>query len=225
MNDKLNIEELFKSKLEEMEYTPSPKVWKQTSRALRRREFIRPNPRRFNIFYSVAIILVGSIIALSITNRVAKSKEQEAKNIPSGVEVIDTPEPRLPSRRGELVEPAAEKQLKGESITKTNKETLTGQSTSEEIQGEELISPSPVLPLSQSNNSENNEIKEVSTLIAFFTPSVYEGCVPLEVEFINSSINAESFTWNFGAVGSGQWAVSSGQWAVGSQRWAVGRGQ
>ena len=36
------------------------------------------------------------------------------------------------------------------------------------------------------------------TLVAFFTPSVYSGCAPLEVTFFNCSVNALSARWDFG---------------------------
>jgi hypothetical protein len=81
MNDKLNIEELFKSKLEGLTSEPSPKVWKQTSRALRRDAFTRFNLRRFNIYHIVGLILVGSIITVGVSDKEVIGVKEEALGV------------------------------------------------------------------------------------------------------------------------------------------------
>lgn len=44
----------------------------------------------------------------------------------------------------------------------------------------------------------SKEILIVGVPVASFSPSVYSGCTPLKVNFINSSMNGEIFDWDFG---------------------------
>lgn len=76
------------------------------------------------------------------------------------------------------------------------------------------VSPSPTPPPSIPKSQSEKDVAtitplEINTLIAYFTPSLFEGCAPLEVDFYNGSVNAESYEWSFGTEYSGQWAVGS----------------
>ncbi|MDT8432772.1 MAG: gliding motility-associated C-terminal domain-containing protein [Bacteroidales bacterium] len=67
MGRKLNIEQLFASKLEGLEQTPSPSVWKKTARTVRRKQFFRFRPGRMNIYYLAGMAVVGTAIAYYVT--------------------------------------------------------------------------------------------------------------------------------------------------------------
>ena len=50
----------------------------------------------------------------------------------------------------------------------------------------------------QIRNQEINDVYGNNTFIAYFVPSVSSGCVPLQVEFTNSSIQGKTYSWSFG---------------------------
>ena len=47
-------------------------------------------------------------------------------------------------------------------------------------------------------NNEEDNISKAGKTQSIFDADNYEGCAPLDVKFLNKSINAESFVWNFG---------------------------
>ena len=226
MKDKLNIEQLFKSKLEGMEQTPSPQVWKQTSRALRRKEFFKFNTRRFNIYNTLGLILLSAALTHFLSPE--DTKKNVLKHNNRLEETITTPSTSL--RDNELTE-------KNTSTThdKSALETIIQEQSNEQsivtswqsaVGSQQLAigsqqSSITKTAISKALNSKLGISAEVNTLIAYFTPSVFEGCAPLEVEFINSSVNAQSYQWNLGS----ESAVTSRQSPVASQQSAVSNSQ
>ena len=59
MSKDYNIEELLIKNLEGLEIEPSGNAWLRTQRMLRRKQFLRFNVRRFNVFYAVGLVGVG----------------------------------------------------------------------------------------------------------------------------------------------------------------------
>ena len=62
---------------------------------------------------------------------------------------------------------------------------VTDESASTQMQGEESVVQEDALTPRQ-------------TLVTYFTPSASEGCAPLQVNFVNTSVNAVSVSWSFG---------------------------
>ena len=72
----MSLRELFRQKLENAEIIPDASVNAKLMRRLARREFLRFNPARFNIYYLGGIIAAGitaAIIAFSGTGKTDKS--------------------------------------------------------------------------------------------------------------------------------------------------------
>jgi len=202
MSDKLNTEQLVRTRLEDAELTPSPGAWKGILRKLRWRQFLRFNSGSFNIYYAGAILLTGAVLTLLLWGDEA------------GPEPIDIQKESVTTSPAELTigEPATES-------THVKKE----EERSNLIQASETPAASSEEPLSAPNTETSASLPEVdpnknaeSALIianasplnsepdlelmplTHFASSVQSGCAPLEVQFINQSVNATSYEWTFG---------------------------
>ncbi len=206
MNERMNIEELVRSKLEGQEIAPSRGTWSRILRRVRRGQFMRFDPGRFNVYYAAGILVAGAgLIALIQTGpREAQTEEdspgrtpvprERTAPAPAENQIIQVqPEPGDPSLEvapsGAAVEgkPAAVPEEAPEKIY----EVIPGDGTTREKQPG--ISREPVQP----DEADRREPVH-NTLVAFFTPSVTSGCAPLTVQFFNQSVNHLSVTWRMG---------------------------
>ena len=203
----MDIEELVRSKLEGQEIAPSRGTWSRILRRVRRGQFMRFDPGRFNVYYAAGILVAGAgLIALIQTGpREAQTEERSSEQTtvprertapaPVESEIIqvqpDTGDPSLrevaPSGAAGDVKPAAVSPDAAEEAP----EAASGNGTTGTKQPG--ISREPALP-------EDADRKEPvhNTLVAFFTPSVTSGCAPLTVQFFNQSVNHMSVTWLMG---------------------------
>ena len=67
MSDKLNIEQLIRTRFDGAELRPSPASWKAIQRKLRWQQFLRFKPGRFNIYYAGALLLAATGLVLFLT--------------------------------------------------------------------------------------------------------------------------------------------------------------
>jgi len=200
MSEKLNIEELLKTTLEGKEITPSTAVWKRTARMTRRRQFMRFNPGRFNIYYAVsALIVAGGLGFLIATSSLAEQEStvfvQQNKNLPEGKEPINQqPEEKAASQRSQ--------ETKKEATTDPQERES---SVNSPISKEEAPSSASASDPAQTN-TPGIPAKAIKTVLVYFTPSVTEGCAPLTVNIRNNSTNTTAYSWNYGKDhnGSGQ---------------------
>lgn len=202
MSDKLNIEQLFSTKLEGAEMTPSADSWKKIDRKLRRRQFNRFNSRKLNIFYIGGILIIGAgLIALITTNR------------PDGEGSVRAPEPEsgqpgITTDQGK--EPAIE-------IAENDQDVANDKKIVSAPERQKPVIDLPGHVAEQSENNKGSDPEEIAiiadddkstemvqeeggynTLITYFTCSVQSGCAPLTVQFTNRSVNGKSFHWSFG---------------------------
>jgi hypothetical protein len=187
MNDQNYIEELFKNKLGELEHTPSKGVWERTARVVRRRQFLQFRPGRMNIYYVAGLIVAATIVAVVLTT----NKSGLPDNLP---QTIDTSDVQVDSllQQEPAVQPVPIPKVESES-TRTTAEIV---SNNDPDGAREQIQKSDLTKTAESSQEAINFNREpVSTLVAYFTPSVSDGCAPLTIELINSSINAVSSEW------------------------------
>lgn len=196
MKDQFNIEELFRTKLEGAENQPSAAVWNKTARMLRRRQFMKFNASRFNVYYAAALLLLGGALTFTLLSEEAESLEVRVES--------------LESNETTIIEKSFEEQV--EKGISTEKKTAEQPERQNEVQKEAVAVVKPginhekaVEPHAQSDKSEIMAAEEnlsgpVSTMVAFFTVSTLEGCAPLTVKFNNASINVKEILWNFGDV-------------------------
>jgi len=210
-NEDMSVRELFRQKLGNAGIAPDPSLGSKLMRKQARREFIRFNPGRFNIFY-LGGILVAGITAGIILSPVSKKQDQlTSSNQSASVSNTISPD---------------NKQVSGEQ-TGIQKSNSISQSTSESIKKKPALSvkgpsvnKSPQRSESEAkNNFEFTLINDTITkkgllnaqsaemhrlaggfksVDASFETSATEGCAPLKLHFNNKSGSLDSCRWIFG---------------------------
>ena len=202
MSDKLNIEQLFQKTFKDHEVTPSDQSWVKLQRSLKRKQFMRFNPRKLNIFYVAGVIIIGGIIAVaSFSNSVQVDNANELTDSPATTNAQNLESP-AGSDKSDAADDIAVLR------TEKSKEYSPNENREQEIsiiEDEKLINSADGSEeaLNEKGNNETEDIlksseQKISTLVVYFRPSVYEGCAPLKVSFLNSTQNAKELSWKFG---------------------------
>ena len=206
MSDKLNIEELFQTRLEGAELSPSPASWKAVQRKLRWQQFLRFNPGRFNIYYTGALLLagVGLVWILSGNNEQAETLVPEEQSFPI------SPEERLNAEGSGELEQAGKKESRSDGIQSINsdnnaiieadsimhRENQEGDTALTEKDSDLSLKNATAAPIVPAGIETDPQDQQQS--VAYFTNSIQSGCAPLTVQFIDQSIHATSHYWDFG---------------------------
>lgn len=205
MSAKLNIEQLFSSKLEGLEQTASPSVWKNTARVVRRKQFFRFHAGRFNIYYAAGIFLVGAAITYFITTGLAKqdaelrNSQYQEKLYESQKTITDQPLEKDPEQGLNQIADSTDRFKKDLNKTIKPENKVLENESKIQIQVNTLHQDNTLNEQEFTGNESDKEVTvPVSTLVPYFTPSVHEGCAPLTVTFLNTSINASTISWDFG---------------------------
>jgi PKD repeat protein len=205
MSDKLNIEQLFRTRFENAELEPSPATWKAIRQKVRWKQFLRFRPTRFNIYYAGILLIAATGAVLVLT----RPKERADETLPGQPVFQSIPEEDIPERgrtaRGQI-DPEGRAKANAQGQTgqgdTTGPETDTGQQVSGQDNGGESslsvlndsdgdVSPIPVY-------SPRNEGNSHPIPVAYFTTSIQSGCAPLTVQFTDQSMHATSYYWDFG---------------------------
>jgi hypothetical protein len=213
----ISVRELFSRKLDNVGVEPNASVRSQLMRKLARREFIRFNPGRFNIYYLGGILVAGLAAGLLIFSNSGKSdKSDKSGNLPPVVlsadsdrtvekGFIDIPE-------GTVVLKATNKSDRGSAenrtiISKTQhnevplRESVKNSKpeTSNNQVAHILNRPLPKRNLFTDAAADNKKLKGGSVnKEALFETSASKGCAPLKVRFVNKVNEADSCYWTFG---------------------------
>lgn len=196
----IGIKELFEVKLEYSEVSPSASVRDELMKKLERREFVRFNPSRFNIYY------LGLIVAAAITAGIMlfQGNQQENKN-------QDTPASELIVQENisSILRPGiGNNNISSFSISKprgvTKLDTLQHlRSVQVPIQTREN-SPSAIKrslsvnELYPDNPVNRNLQKQNSPGKLIIQSSVSSGCLPLKIHFSANMNKSDSCSWSFG---------------------------
>jgi len=212
MSEKLNIEQLIRTRLEDAELAPSQDTWKSILRTYRWRQFLRFHPARFNIYYLGAILLVGAGLAMLLLEKRELPGPADIQNesaiLSQEKRGIADPVPEtVPAEREEVTEPNPPQPSQSSENTKTNEDELTNEPVAEETAtAPESDSDGTLevpIPVETVNPVESVDLIDEQNSrppmpFAYFTSSVESGCAPLEVTFANQSKNASSYKWTFG---------------------------
>jgi PKD repeat protein len=209
VEDKM-LKELFRHKLENAEVTPSAEAGAKLMSRLARREFLRFNPTRINIWYAGIFAVAGTVLALVLSNHKAESRS-------IAVPPVQTEQAAAVISQN----PVAEKvQLKSEPGAKSTSSSLKVTGKTIKAEAGKIIKPAGKELTAENNTggthtsvNEANLIKgaivdnkPVSGLnhkyISLSAASVSEGCTPLRVSFKNLSTVYDSCCWTFGDGGS-----------------------
>lgn len=204
MSEKLNIEQLFKSKLENLEQTPSPDAWIKTSRALRRKQFLRFNPRRFNLYYGIGALLIATGLAIAFIDMPSGVSKEEASGVRRealGEETISANDTLTENTYPEASEATVKSQTEKDQTARSKDTSEPVKTESEKAEEASAYAElrrtkqGEVTKKEKASEPETSTPEPVQTLIAYFTPSVTSGCPPLEVSFVNNSANALNTYW------------------------------
>jgi len=199
-DSKYSIEELFRKKIEETEIKPGDQLERHFMRRLGRKEFVRFNYARFNIWYLGALIAAATIIGVLL--------------LPAGnsdTQKILTPDNRIIADSSNIIDSSPVSADESDSTT----DPALEQSTIKEAREEKAYTPetvvkheTPVFTDSQPENDKHytvidlNSTRGSSLLVARIHASANQGCVPLNVNFKNSSSAFETSSWDFGDGGT-----------------------
>jgi PKD repeat protein len=200
MSDKLNMEQLMRTRLDGAELSPSPASWKAIQRKLRWKQFLRFNPGRVNIYYAGMLLLAATGLVLllagerdqaeTVLEDIALQPSQAGNTVEeSGGESIQ--EANLENRHGEIQSDSPA------SLAQTDPDLGQGAPNQDSIIGSEaLLDKSELAAIIPDESAKDHKVLPLP--VAYFTSSIRSGCAPLTVQFSNQSINASSYYWDFG---------------------------
>lgn len=207
----MELEELFRSRLEGAEMTPGGPVRNNLMRKLGRREFLRFNPSKFNIYYAGGLVAAGLVSTILLTSHPSENK------------IITNPPPSEKVIIVDSSTAAREKTPPGHENNTTIAETgrtgsLKKVDQRSNISGSSISSgrrsDSGTFIKKSAGNSDSlaksNQIKERITdrdinriglqlkITALFEVPSSSGCLPLKIKFVNRSAAYDSCHWTFG---------------------------
>lgn len=203
----MDLDELFRRKLEDAELIPGSDVNSRLMKKLARREFLRFNPARFNIYY-LGLIVAGVLTAgiLLFGGRHSENnKTEKADPERHGSVIIPEISPSRKSSRTGISPKNSVTVGKDKDITRSqNNDSLL---PADERRKDITITPAGVEDkLVKSNlfgDAIVSKLKEPSkSNIVAFTPSVISGCSPLRVHFGNVTGDFTGYLWNFADEGT-----------------------
>ncbi len=203
MSDHQNMEDLFRSKLGDAEITPSEGAWKGVLQKLRIKQFLRFDAGRFNIWYMGALLVAGAAAVTLLNSSPSVLAEEEQREIPVTEELQETDrvsDTRVEEKGEPLARPEISESGKPgkESENKQKKIIEPVNRTEEPAEPEESIITADRKEEKQESSLGAQEPSPDRTVLPRFTASVTEGCAPLKVVFVNSSVNSIAQTWSFG---------------------------
>jgi PKD repeat protein len=216
-DSKLNIDldELFRKKLESSELEPGALARKNLMRRLERKEFVRFNPARFNIYYLGGIVAAGiAATLLFTTGRENESNDSITPSIGNETTVAARVSDMVVVSK-ENTNTAPSERIKRKTEDKKSADNLPG--TDKNLKSEKVIAgktPDDFNPRADADSlQKTSHIREKVTKdnlkdatigrkpYADFRSSVTSGCVPLKVSFLNRSLSYDSCRWAFGDSG------------------------
>jgi PKD repeat protein len=210
-NSNMEIEELFRSKLENAEFIPGEGVRAELMRKVGWKEFLRFNPYRFNAYY------MAGIAAAAISTAVIFGPSNEQK--PGRDDTVLLPEQEIISAPG----PVASEDLKAGGDNKTAAEVKIEKNSKPEnpiiilkdtvatagneavinlqndsiVRGVDTPAKSEIIMKKLTGDNISKYQLQKKT-ISSFTVSLSAGCLPLKVKFMNKSAGWDSCRWIFG---------------------------
>jgi PKD repeat protein len=197
----IDLGNLFRNKLEENEMVAESDLTGRVMHRLERKEFLRFNPARFNIFYLAAVaagLTVAGLLFFSSprdTNEVPEDHSQQ----PEMTVIVDN--------KGDTVSRKIENIITGVTPAKTASGTIKAETAPGGISDR----PSGINTQAGAAGSEipvkgfgHNDASTVlaSAPVAVIEPSVTSGCVPMHVRFTSPGTEGFITEWSFGDGGS-----------------------
>jgi PKD repeat protein len=208
--DNISTRELFRKKLGNAEVIPGITVKSQLMRKVARKEFLRFNPARLNIYYLGSILIAGVTAALLLISPAGNSDQTMSSGKPDKLNtdtnnflIIPVEKPvRYESGRSGIIRNKQPDNSFNEK--KPDKSLVTPTGTPEEKKPS--VAFPPVIRNSASKNNitvgnptDKRKLQAGSQHIeSLIDPSVSVGCAPLKVWFHSKSDLTDSCRWTFG---------------------------
>ena len=203
MSDKLNTEQLFRSRFEGAELSPSATSWNAIQRKLRWKQFLRFRPGRFNIWYAGALLLTATALAVLLAG------EREPAGQDTGEELNTTlhqSENSAVENTKESVNAAGQdrsKRMQAESSATASEAEIDSSAEADQLDSLSMKEQAETL---RKNFNETAHIpaeaedpgEARAAALSYFTTSIQRGCVPLTVQFTDQSMHATAYSWDFG---------------------------
>lgn len=211
----MGTRELFRRKLEKAEIIPSASVNTDLMRTLARREFIRFNPARFNIYYLGGILAAGIAAGIILFSGRGNSDKQIPVSISSEPDKIETTSIiNVPS--AQIIKPEALKSSNREPDSRKDviKAVSNQESSVNVIQNNEPRVKYTIVPAGISDTFSKSGLFRGTSVddkklrgrylndVVLFESSALAGCVPLKIHFTNKLGTCDSCKWMFGDGGS-----------------------
>lgn len=192
----MDLEGLFRSKLEENEMEAGADLTRRVMNSLERREFLRFNPSRFNIFYAAAVAAAITVAGLLIF----PSQGDEESPLPFADEPRQTGQTITDSMKGESGTEAAVPLTTAPDATASPVSNPPAQTDDGTLRQAETVKT-----VGTGNEpSVTRQIKKEEPAIvkplrrAVIETSTSSGCVPLTVSFSYPGTEAVTADWSFG---------------------------
>jgi len=205
------LRDLFRQKLESTEVIPSPEAGVNLMRLVGRREFLRFNPSRFNIWYAGGIAVVGAALAIILASPVHKKNISGLLNTNTS-EDISSKKPDEIQSSGKYFELEAQSPLKeaGRIAKKTARTNTVAYAEKAQLAmpGSSIVPAGQIASISgkdifKGGNPVTDNLRSQSLVTEnIASASVTEGCAPLKVSFRNKVVNCDSCRWTFGDGGT-----------------------
>jgi len=207
----MNLRELFRHKLDNAEIIPDPSVNTRLMRKLAKREFLRFNPARFNIYYlgGILVALISSVIILSSGDKESDQLNPlnhtgELSNM-DGSENISTIMEQPVVRESDKLTKKTIDPIRDMERTSSSAESNKEPDKDRVKREDPLVIPANVNDsfsqkglFTESSPDMNRLHSGFSGEDILFEPSALEGCSPLKLRFNIKSESYDSCKWTFG---------------------------
>ena len=212
----IKLRELFRRKLENAEVVPDAGVRSELMQRVARKEFMRFNPGRFNMYYLGTILITGITAAVLLFSASEDSYAFVQPDNPDIINKIDTTDYiELQVVQPILVKPEKVAVIQNDSIGNNDLSAISEDiliektviETARQTESPEKIDPLPaeiLNSISKSGLFTKAKADKMALQSGFSSealiidPLTSVGCAPLKIRFYNLSTSYDSCRWSFG---------------------------
>ena len=210
----MDLEELFSNVLEQSEVIPGNHVREKLMRRLARKEFVRFNPSRFNIYYLGGIIAAGLVTTILLISHPVPEvdtipTDQNDITVPADINAVTAEPGKAADTQPGVINIVKEQEDRKVTVGQVfdTQEPSANEKNTEIKSGRQGLADLPdslirkALIMDNLSDAGNNVALQRNT-VAAFDVSGSSGCAPLTVLFRNNSQAYDSCKWIFGDGGS-----------------------
>lgn len=199
----IDIDDLFRQKLDDYPVEPGAGVRSNLMKRVARREFLRFNPARMNVWYAAAAATVVTV-ALSVALRVNQESDMLTKAVtqPDTIIIHDDSPAQVTTDSKTTTEAGKSGRAVGANETGTPDRDIKAEKSGSDLKTE-MASGTVAPELSNIKQVTTNVATELSddkkasatALVCSFSASQFSGCAPLAVTLKNTSPQYKSQKW------------------------------